>query len=100
MVKRVTDFQQAKEPQAELGAVVCSKTLAYQYRYRSRAFRQVAGALVIISSHRQMHNFSSSLINFIHSSAATIYSVPDPLERLADAYCDAVAGVSLLEVAF
>ena len=43
LVRRVAYFQEVEALQAELGAVACSRTSVYQYRYLSRVFQQVAG---------------------------------------------------------
>ena len=106
LVRRFGDFQEVEALQVELGAVACSRTSVYQHRYLSRVFPQVAGVSRAsgwsISDLSQVTDRCTTLAaaHTLHPQLNCHYSAHDPLDRLTEAYCDAMAGGSLLEVAF
>ena len=106
LVRRFADFQEVEALQAELGAVACSRRSVYQHCYLSRVFQQVAGMSRAcgwsVGDLSQVTDRCTTLAAAytLHPQLNCHYSAPESLDRLTEAYCDAMAGGSLLEVAF
>ena len=106
LVRRFADFQEVEALQAELGAVSCSRTSVYQHCYLSRVFQQVAGVSRAcgwsVGDLSQVTDRCTTLAAAytLYPQLNCHYSAPDSLNRLTEAYCDAMAGGSLLVVAF